>query len=242
MYETKQVQVLDSTMPVLVFTPDGQGPHPVVVVAQHLPVAHAGLENDPFQIDTGERYAREGFVCVMPYLFHWWPTDADMDLKRSAFRDDWTVADLAATLALLPSLRGADSDRVGIIGHCWGGRIAWLGACHEQCFKACVVCYGGRIKLPFADAAPAPITLAADMHAAFLGIFGNEDVGPSPADVDDYEAALAEAGVNHEIVRYDGAGHGFQDFTSADRYRPQQSADAWTRTIAFFERELRESP
>ncbi len=40
-------------MPVLVFEPEGGGPHPGLVIAQHLPVAHAGLEKDPFQISGG---------------------------------------------------------------------------------------------------------------------------------------------------------------------------------------------
>ena len=44
-------------MPVLVFEPDGNGPHPGFLIAQILPVAHAGLERDPFQVKMGERYA-----------------------------------------------------------------------------------------------------------------------------------------------------------------------------------------
>ena len=79
-------------MPVLVFEPDGVGPHPGLVIAQHLPIAHAGLHKDPFQIDVGERYVAAGYTCVIPFLFHWWPPDADIDVKRAEFRDDWTVA------------------------------------------------------------------------------------------------------------------------------------------------------
>ena len=85
---------------------------------------------------------------------------------------------------------------------------------------------------------PPPVTLASHMRAAVLGIFGNEDENPSPADVDDYEAALREAGVRHEFHRYDGAGHGFQDFTNEERYREAASEDAWQRALAFLHREL----
>ena len=97
MYENHSIEVLGSIMPVLVFAPAGIGPHPVLVIAQHLPVAHAGLEKDAFQIDVGARYAKAGYLCVMPYLFHWWPPEMDVAAKRDAFRDDWTVADLGAT-------------------------------------------------------------------------------------------------------------------------------------------------
>jgi carboxymethylenebutenolidase len=72
-----------------------------------------------------------------------------------------------------------------------------------------------------------------------LGIFGNEDQGPSPEDVNDYEAALKDAGVPHEFHRYDGAGHGFQDFHDSDRYRKEQSEDAWSKAIAFLDRHLK---
>ena len=239
MYRSETVEVLGTPMPVLVFEPEGQGPHPGLVIAQHLPVAHAGLENDPFQIKAGERYAAAGFACAMPFLFHWWPVETVVDVKRAEFRDDWTVADLSAAFALLENAAAVDGDRIGILGHCWGGRIAWLGACHEPRYRACAVFYGGRIKLQFADGAPAPITLARNIRCPVLGIFGNEDQGPSPADVDDYQAALDANGVANEFHRYDGAGHGFQDFTNLQRYRETQSEDAWQKALTFFDRRLR---
>ena len=226
-------------MQVLVFEPAGAGPHPALVIAQHLPNAHAGLEKDPFQIEVGERYARAGYVCAMPYVFHWWPPEADIAVKRAEFRDDRTVADLDAAFGLLAGLDRVDIDRVGILGHCFGGRIAWLGATHEPRYKACAVFYGGRIKTRFAAGAPAPIELAGDIRCPVLGIFGNDDEGPSPQDVDDYAAALRAAGVLSEFHRYDGAGHGFQDFNSPQRYREQQSEDAWARAVEFFDRHLK---
>lgn len=238
MYRSENVKVLDTTMPVLVFEPEGEGPHPGLIIAQHLPVAHAGLEKDPFQLSVGERYAAAGFACVMPYLFHWWPAEEEMDVKRAEFRDDWTVADLGAAFELLAGLPSVDQNRIGIVGHCWGGRVAWLGACHEPRYKACTVFYGGRIKVPLADGAPAPITLAENIPCPVLGIFGNDDQAPSPEDVDDYEAALKANGIACEFHRYDGAGHGFQDFNSPDRYRETQAEDAWGKAIDFFRRNL----
>jgi len=206
---------------------------------QHLPVAHAGLEIDPFQLETGRRYARAGFTVVMPFMFHWWPTDLPMQEKRDAFRDDWTVADIRATYSWIKSQKDIDDQRTGIVGHCWGGRIAWLGACSLPELKACGVFYGGRVKMQFACASPAPITLADKITCPVLGIFGNEDAGPSPDDVNDYQKALREAAVTHSFHRYDGAGHGFQDFTNKERYRQTQSEDAWGTATAFFSHYLK---
>ena len=239
MYRSMNIDVEGRPMHTLIFEPEGGGPHPALVVAQHLPVAHEGLEKDPFQIDVGKRYAAAGFVCAIPFLFYRWPTNAPIETKRDEFRDDWTVTDLGATFGLLAGLDTVDAEHIGIVGHCWGGRIAWLGACHEPRYKACAVFYGGRVKVPFADGGPAPITLAANIRCPVLGMFGNEDAGPTPADVDDYEATLESAGVAHEFHRYDGAGHGFQDFSNPERYREGPSEDAWDKAIHFFNRCLR---
>lgn len=243
MYRTEIVNVQGharcSAMEVLVFEPEGEGPHPGLVVAQHIPLAHSGLENDEWQLYVGERYARAGYVVAMPFIFHWWPKEADIEVKRDEFRDDNTVADLRAARQLLAAMPNVEAPHIAILGHCWGGRVSWLGACHIAEFSACVMLYGGRIKLPFADQATAPIELADNMRGPVLGLFGNEDLNPSPGDVDDYQAALNAAGVRNEFHRYDGAGHGFQDFNKAERYRKVQSEDAWEKCIAFLDRHLK---
>ena len=238
MYRSESIDVNGQSMPLLIFEPDGAGPHPGLVIAQHLPVAHAGLEKDPFTLDLGERYAAAGFVCVIPFLFHWWPEEETMEVKRDAFRDDWTVADLESAFRLLAGLDDVIAARIGILGHCWGGRVAWLGACHNSEYRACAVFYGGRIKLSLADRRTSPVDLAGRIPCPVLGVFGNDDQGPSPQDVDDYETALQEADVPYKFHRYDGAGHGFQDFTNGERYRKEQSDDAWAKAIEFFNRHL----
>ncbi len=239
MYRSEYLDVQGQSMHTLVFEPEGDGPHPGIVIAQHLPVAHAGLEKDPFTIDLGERYAAAGYACVIPFIFHWWPEDEDITVKREAFRDDWTVADLDAAYQYLAGMGAVDSGRIGILGHCWGGRVAWLGACHNPNYKASIVFYGGRVKIAFADGATPPIDLADRITCPVMGIFGNEDQGPSPDDVNDYEAALKNADVTYEFHRYDGAGHGFQDFHDSNRYRKEQSEDAWDKAIAFLDQHLK---
>lgn len=119
------------------------------------------------------------------------------------------------------------------------GVVEWRGACHNERFSACAVFYGGRVKLSFADGGPPPIELADQIACPVLGIFGNEDAGPSPEDVDDYEQALTSVGVDHTFHRYDGAGHGFRDNTNPERYRETQSEDAWMKAISFFDQHLK---
>ena len=226
-------------MEILVFVPEGDGPHPGIVVAQHLPVAHMGLERDPFTIDGGDRLTAAGYACAIPYIFHWWPPEENIEVKRAQWRDDWTVADLDAAYALLAGMDKVDGGRIGIIGHCWGGRMAWLGACHNPDYKACAVLYGGRIKGAMGTGSRPPSEIADRIPCPGIGIFGNDDENPSPADVDDLDAALARAGVAHAFHRYDGAGHGFQDFTNEERYRAEATADSWAKVLAFLDERLK---
>lgn len=238
MYRKSQLTVLDSEMDVLVFEPESSVRLPAVVVAQHLPVAHAGLETDPFTLDVGERLAAQGYVAVIPYLFHWWPAEMDMFEKAKSWRDDWNIADLEATFEFAESLESIDANRIGILGHCWGGRVAWLGACTNPRLKAAAMFYGGRIKLPLGEHSTPPILLIDQIRCPMLGVFGNEDKSPSPEEVEELEVALTEHLIVHEFYQYDGAGHGFQDFHNPDRYREAQSVDAWGKLFKFLGKHL----
>ena len=234
MYEIRTVDVEGSPMEVFLFAPSGDGPHPGLVLAQHIPVGHTGVENDEFTLRTAERFAAAGYFVAVPFIFHWWPKSADIDIKREQSRDDWMRQDMEAAFNLLTSIAQVDNDRIGVAGHCWGGRVAWLAACHIQELKACAVFYGGRIKLSMGGTHPAPIELAQNIRCPVAGFFGNDDTNPTPEDVDDYSRALAQADVPHKFHRYDGAGHAFQNFPTPERYREAASEDAWTKVLAFF--------
>jgi carboxymethylenebutenolidase len=232
-HRIETVTVQDSPMEIFMFEPEGPGPHPGIVLAQHIPVGHTGIENDVVTLKTAERYAENGYAVAVPFIFHWWPKEAEMQVKRDEFRDDWTALDLKAAYDYLAAQDYVDGARIGIIGHCWGGRVAWLGACHNPDYKACAIFYGGRIKLPLGPGTPPAIELAGNIACPVAGYFGNQDQNPSPEDVDDYDAALTAAGVPHVFHRYDEAGHAFQSFNSEERYRPEASEDAWTKVLAF---------
>jgi carboxymethylenebutenolidase len=235
------LNVLNSPMEVFVFRPERAGKRPGIVLAQHIPVGHTGVENDEFTLKAAARLAGAGFVVAVPFLFHWWPKSADMQLKREQSRDDWMLADLRAAFELLQRDASVRPDAIASVGHCWGGRVAWLAAAHLPLAAAAIV-YGGRIKQPLGEGNPAPIELATQIRCPLIGFFGNDDQNPTPADVDDYAAALQTAGVRHTFHRYDGAGHAFQNFPTPDRYRPEQSEDAWQKLLAFLGDELDAAP
>ena len=61
MHRIETVTVQDSPMEVFMFEPEGEGPHPGLVLAQHIPVGHTGDENDTFTLKTAERFAETSF-------------------------------------------------------------------------------------------------------------------------------------------------------------------------------------
>ena len=233
------VEVNGSPMEVFLYAPEGEGPHPAILLAQHIPMGHAGIENDEFTMKTAERFAGSGYLVAVPFIFHWWPKEAEMDLKREESRDDWTLADLHATFDLMQKRDDVDNQRIAIVGHCWGGRVALLGACHIPDFRVCVMFYGGNLNIGRGEGSPAPIDMVGQITCPVIGFFGNEDQNPSPQDVDDLEHALDGAGVKHTFHRYNGAGHAFQCFTLPKVYCEEQSEDAWQKVLGYLSQHLR---
>ena len=81
--------------------------------------------------------------------------------------------------------------------------------------------------------------MAANIPCKVIGFFGNDDSNPSPEEVEDYSAALSEAGITHEFHQYDGAGHAFQNFPVPERYNEAASEDAWGKVIEFLYEEMK---
>ena len=71
-----------------------------------------------------------------------------------------------------------------------------------------------------------------------LGIFGEKDTSIPVETVRKFEAALKEAGVENEIHIYPGVGHAFAN-PSGMNYAPEQTKDAWKKTLEFLNRNLK---
>jgi carboxymethylenebutenolidase len=237
MHSIETLTVDGSPMEVFIFRPGGSGPHPGLILAQHIP-GHTGIEHDEFTLKAAERFAANGYVVAVPFIFHWWPKQADMQIKRDESRDERTVLDMSAAFSLLEQRPDVVADSIGVAGHCWGGRVAWLAACHLPRLAAAAIFYGGRIRIAMGAGNPAPIELAANIRCPVIGLFGDDDQNPTPLDVDEYDKALSLAGVPHMFHRYAGAGHAFQNFPTPERYRPEASEDAWTKALDFFAQHL----
>jgi carboxymethylenebutenolidase len=139
-------------------------------------------------------------------------------------------------LRALPSSNG----KVGVIGHCSGGRQAVLVGCRLD-VDAIVDCYGAYVTGVVPADWPLKITNLVDqlpdLCCPVLGLFGNDDKFPTPEHVDEFEQILQAHGKAYEFHRYDGAGHAF---FSVDRpaYRVDAAVDGWERIADFFHRHL----
>jgi carboxymethylenebutenolidase len=142
------------------------------------------------------------------------------------------IKDVNATVDFLRGHRSIDAERLGIVGFCMGGRVAYLMAAVNPHFKAAVDYYGGNIMVPWGEG-PAPIDRTAEIHCPLLGLFGEDDANPSPADMRKLDAELTKYGKVHEFHAYPGAGHAFMN-RRGERYRADADRDSWPKTLAFF--------
>jgi carboxymethylenebutenolidase len=137
-------------------------------------------------------------------------------------------ADVAAAVAYL---RESGAQRIFTVGFCFGGRNSWLAAAGGHGLAGAVGFYGSTGER---NGQPGPLQRAGDMRAPILALQAGDDANITPEANEAFEAALREAGVEHELVTYAGAPHSFFD-RKQDAFA-EASEDAWRRTLEFIER------
>lgn len=220
--------------------PLGAGPVPGVVLIHHMP----GWDDASKAMAT--KLAYHGIACISPNL-HFREGKGNPDANSASVRDaggmpdDRTMGDVASAIAYLRSLP-YHNGKVGIIGFCSGGRQVYLAAGTLAGIDAAVDCWGGGVTAPASDLTlrqpVAPIDYTSGISCALLGLFGEDDARPSPADVAATEVELKKHNKNYEFYMYEGAGHGF---FAVDRpsYRQHAATDGWQKVLAFYDKHLR---
>ena len=215
--------------------PMAEGRYPGIVLVHHLP----GW--DELFKEFARRFAQHGYITVCPNLYfragHGTPDDIAAKVRgEGGVADDQVVGDLEGTMKYIRSLPNSNG-KVGIIGTCSGGRHAYLTACRVKGFDAVGHLWGGGVVAPADRLTPkqpvAPIDYTKDLSCPVIGLFGNDDQGPSPEQVNTLEEELKKQGKTYEFHRYDGAGHAFW-YHDRGAYRQQQAMDGWEKVFAFF--------
>jgi carboxymethylenebutenolidase len=194
--------------------PEG-APRGAVVVLQELFGVNAYIRS------IADRCAGAGYLAIAPSLYDRIGRDIELGYSEAEIQTARgymmqvdpakALLDITAALAIVRHV-----GRVGVLGFCWGGQLAWRTAC-EQTVHAAVCYYGTRIGalLPRVPLCP---TL---LH------FGEHDQHIPPEEVERIHAAFPQ-GIIH---RYP-AGHGFA-CDQRTSYEPASATLAWQRTLDF---------
>jgi carboxymethylenebutenolidase len=137
--------------------------------------------------------------------------------------------DVRAAYDWLHSQPDVQPERIGAIGFCLGGRVAFL-ANAELPLCAAVSYYGGGLHL-LADR-------AAELHAPHLFFWGGLDTHITVEQRDAIVAAVDAAGKPYVNTVISYAEHGFHCDARAS-YHPEAAAEAWALTLAFLQDKLR---
>jgi carboxymethylenebutenolidase len=130
----------------------------------------------------------------------------------------------AAVEHLRPSVQS-----VFTVGFCFGGRYSWISAADGHGLAGAVGFYGS----PQERESPGPIQRVDEMECPILALQAGDDKNITAEDNAAFEEALTRAGVEHELVTYEGAPHSF--FDRKHEQFADASADAWQRVLAFIE-------
>lgn len=177
--------------------------------------------------DMADRYAAAGYAVVAPALFDRVEKGVELGYTaddiakgrdyRMKLSDAQVMADVEAAAAHLAG------KKLGIVGYCFGGTVAWWGATRSTKFAASSAWYGGGIAGTKDERPNCP----AQMH------FGEKDASIPMSDVDAIRAAQPKV----ETFVYMGAQHGFGCNERGSFSKPDYEL-AQQRTLDFFAKHL----
>ena len=202
------------------YTPEGRGPFPALIVI------HEWWGLNDWVKEQASKLAGQGYIALAIDLYRGkvaGTPDQAHELMRGV-PEDRATEDLHAAFTFLASQPEVKKDRIGAIGWCMGGGYSLDVALQEPTLAADVINYGHLAVTPQA---------LGKIQAPILGLFGAQDQGIPPADVEKFEQSLKQLGKKVEIHIYPDAGHAFENPNNKAGYRAEDAADAWQRTVAF---------
>ena len=182
-----------TTIPSYLASPDGDGPHPAVLILRGV----AGPDDG--YIEIARRLAEWGYVA----LLHGWKI-------RGANPPDAPVYDdLKGALTFLPSVEGVDQTRVAVFGFCRGGVHALMAARAHPKIHVIVVFHGFAFRSATSVPGAQPYDLVEGVNVPMLVLHGTEDEQAPVAGMRRMEARMRALGKVCEFKFYEGARHGF---------------------------------
>ena len=187
-----------------------------------------------FYEELALRFAERGYAAV---AFDYFGRTAGAEKRGDEFDymphvQQTTPAGVQADVAAAAAhLRAGGATSIFTVGFCFGGRHSWLAAAAGHGLAGAVGFYGMPAER---NGQSGPTDHAAEIAAPILALQAGADENILPEHNAAFDEALSRAGVEHDVVVYDGAPHSFFDRKQAQF--ADASDDAWSRVLAFVER------
>jgi carboxymethylenebutenolidase len=210
----------NETVQGMLYAPAGKGPFPGIVVI------HEWWGLNDWVKEQASKLAHEGYVALAVDLYRGkvvtTPEEAH-EIMRGV-PEDRAARDLHAAVEFLKSQSSVKKDRIGSIGWCMGGGYSLNVALAEPALRAAVINYGHLAT---------DVDSLKKINASILGLFGGQDRGIPPSDVQKFAETLKQLGKKVDVTVYPDAGHAFENPNNKTGYRAEDAADAWKRTVKF---------
>ena len=229
-----KIPVKDGEIPAYRAMPATGKDFPTILVVQEIFGVHEHIK------DICRRFAKLGHMAIAPEMYARQGNVAEMtniseiiSKVVSKVPDAQVMSDLDAAVEWAAKTGKANTNKLGITGFCWGGRVVWLYAAHNPKLKAGAAWYGRLVGQPDELHPKHPIDVAASLKAPVLGLYGAKDRGIPLETVERMRAALKAANSKSEIIVYPDADHGFYaDYRPT--YHKESAAGAWNKLREWF--------
>ncbi len=182
-------------------------------------------------VGKAQALADEGYIVVAPDAMRgnttsWLPRAIWQTMRKE--RNEINT-DLTTTYAWLAQQDDVDPERIGIMGFCFGGSASMHYSLENPDIAATAIFYGSGL-----------ITEAEELKAfpgPVLGVFGATDQSIPVEEVNAFEAALTEVGIENQISIYPDKGHAFVQSMETIAEDPVQQK-AWNELLTFLSKNL----
>ena len=187
-----------------------------------------------FYEEVALRFAERGYAAI---AFDYFGRTAGTAKRDDGFEymphvRQTTAAGIQADVgAAVERLRLEGVRSIFTVGFCFGGRNSWLAAASGHALAGAIGFYG---RPGPRDGVPGPAQRTAEMTAPILALQAGADQNITAEDNTEFDRALQAAGLEHEVVTYEGAPHSFFD-RKQEEFK-DASEDAWNRVLAFIDR------
>ena len=186
--------------------------------------------------NMAETLAKKGYVVLAVDLYNGQVANTTESAQNlvSKVRENpsESINNLQHAVRYLSSLENVNSSKIASLGWCFGGGQSLQLALNtepEYPLAATIIYYGNLVS---------DQESLSKIKWPVLGIFGDQDKSIPVDSVKQFEDALNANGITNEIYIYKGVGHAFAN-PSGDNYAPQETQDAWQKTVSFLEKYLK---